>query len=158
MGHFVSLKLVVLFWIEAVVIPNLIMTQSTCIKLSLTDRIWALQLTLPQIVFASKVLFVKQVIIDHILNFLLLTFSTLTAVLVAWWSYYFRLLLNFLLKGGDLRLAICLHLWLLLGIRLRVVGLGLIWKVSITPRLHDNVISKKWLFVKPLKLFKLFRI
>ena len=110
MSNFMSLKLMVLFRIEAVVIPNLIMTQSTCIKLSLTDRIWALQLTLPQIVFASKVLFVKQVIVDHILNFLLLTLSTLTAVLVAWWAYNFRLLLNFLLKGGDLRLAICLHL------------------------------------------------
>ena len=86
------------------------MTQPTRIELSLTDRIWALQLALSQVVLASKVLFVKQVIIDHVLNFLLLTFSTLTAVLVAWWPYDFRLLLDFLLKSGDLWLAICLHL------------------------------------------------
>jgi hypothetical protein len=61
-GHFVSVKSMVFLGVHLIFIMDLIVTETTCIEGSLTERVWTLELTCSQVVLATYITRLQDII------------------------------------------------------------------------------------------------
>ena len=97
MGYVMPLQLVVLLRIETCVVHDLVVAEPARVERTLAYLVRALELALPQVVFAPEVFLVDSIAVLHILDLFLLALASLAAVLMPW-PHYFRLLLHFTLE------------------------------------------------------------
>ena len=116
-GHRVPVQLVILLWVEACIVPDLIVTEPAGVVCSLADWVWASELTLAQVVLAPIVLLISSIVVRHVLDLFLLALSSFAAVLMSR-PWYLRLLLNLSLECR------CLRLWVDRSLRLFLLRLG----------------------------------